>query len=253
MSQTITITNEDIVQQIKISYKITEVIDQIITRKVITNAAEELGIKVEPEELQNVADQIRIANKLLSADETWIWLEKHSLSLDDFEEIVYNGAIFAKLSQHLFLSQIEPYFFEHQLEYVGVVMYEFILDDEDLALELFYAIQEGEVSFYEVAPKYIQDPELRRKFGYQGVLHRKNLKPEISSAVFAAKPPQVLKPIVTSKGIHLILVEEIIQPELNETLRYQILSDLSAAYLKENLGKFEVVNKINVNSAGEKG
>jgi len=252
MSQTITITNEDIVQQIKISCKIPEIINQIISRKVMIILAEELGIKVETEELQKTADQIRLTNKLLSADETWIWLEKHSLSLDDFEEIVYNGVIFARLSQHLFLDQIEPYFFEHQLEYVGVVMYEFILDDEDLALELFYAIQEGEISFYEVAPKYIQDPELRRKFGYQGVLLRKNLKPEISAAVFAAKPPQLLKPIVTSKGMHLILVEEIIQPELNEKLRHEILSDLSSVYLKERLRQFEVVNMINVNSTGDK-
>ncbi|MEQ9355725.1 MAG: peptidylprolyl isomerase [Coleofasciculus chthonoplastes F2-STO-03] len=46
-------------------------------------------------------------------------------------------------------------------------------------------------------------------------MQRKELKPEISAAVFAATPPQVLKPIVTSKGVHLIFVEEIIQPELN--------------------------------------
>ena len=35
-----------------------------------------------------------------------------------------------------------------------------------------------------------------------------------------------LKPIVTSKGVHLILVEEILQPELNDQLRFQIGSEL---------------------------
>jgi len=45
------------------------------------------------------------------------------------------------------------------------------------------------------------------------------MKPEISAVVFAAKPPQVLKPIVTSKGVHLILVEEIIEQKLTDMLR----------------------------------
>jgi hypothetical protein len=31
---------------------------------------------------------------------------------------------------------------------------------------------------------------------------------------------------VTSKGVHLILVEEILQPELNDQLRFQIGSEL---------------------------
>jgi len=82
------------------------------------------------------------------------------------------------------------------------------------------------MSFYDVAHKYIEDKELRRQGGYLGVQRRQDLKPEISAAVFATKPPQLLKPIVKAKGISLILVEEIIQPELNDQLRYQIWSEL---------------------------
>ncbi|GEA28334.1 chaperone SurA [Microcystis aeruginosa NIES-4325] len=67
------------------------------------------------------------------------------------------------------------------------------------------------MSFYDVTHKYIQDKELRRQGGYLGVQRRQDLKPEISAAVFATKPPQLLKPIVKAKGISLILVEEIIQ------------------------------------------
>jgi len=43
------------------------------------------------------------------------------------------------------------HFVEHQLDYAQIVMYEVVLDDEDLAMELFYALQEGEISFPEVA------------------------------------------------------------------------------------------------------
>jgi len=239
MSQPLTITSEDILNQVKLSCKIPEIIEDIITIKIIKDAVEKAGIQVETEELQQTADQIRLAQKLNNADDTWAWLEKHSLSLDNFEELVYNTVISGKLAAHLFGDKVEQYFFEHQLDYATVLLYEVILDDEDLSLELFYAIQEGEISFYEVAHKYIEDKELRRKLGYRGKLYRKDLKPEISAAVFAAKPPQLLKPIVTSKGIHLILVEEIIQPELDNKLSRQILTDLFTAWLKLQIEKFE--------------
>jgi parvulin-like peptidyl-prolyl isomerase len=127
-------------------------------------------------------------------------------------------------------------------------LYEVVLDDKDFAMELFYGIQEGEMSFYEVAHQYIQDTELRRKGGYRGIVRRKELKPEISAAVFVAKPSQILKPIVTSSGVHLILVEETILPELNNKVRYQILSDLFAGWLKQQIENTKVVASIESNS-----
>ncbi len=240
MSKSMMITKEDILQQVKLSFKIPEIIEQIVSRKIITEAVAEAGIKVETEELQKAADQIRLINQLHSADDTWAWLEKHGLSLEDYEEMVYNNLISGKLVARLFADQVEPYFFENQLNYTSAVIYEIILDDEDLAIELFYAIKEKEMSFYDVAHKYIQDKELSRKCGYLGTVQRKDLKPEISAAVFAAKPPQLLKPIITSKGVHLILVEEIIQPELDNGLRLQIMSDLFGAWMKQRVEEVEV-------------
>ncbi|MEH2166529.1 MAG: peptidylprolyl isomerase [Nostoc sp.] len=244
MSQTITITSEDILAQVKLSCKIPEIIEEIVNRKFVEKAADEAGIKVEIEELQQAANKFRLMNQLINADDTWVWLEKHRLSLDDFERIVYNSLISTKLAAYLFADKIEPYFFENKLSYAGVVMYEVVLDDEDLAIELFYAIQEGEMSFYDVAHKYIQDTELRRKGGYQGIVKRKELKPEISAAIFTAKPPQLLKPVVTSSGVHLILVEEIIQADLNNLLRHKIFSNLFCDWLKQQIAQVEIVSNI---------
>ncbi|AUT03725.1 peptidylprolyl isomerase [Nostoc sp. CENA543] len=239
MSQTITITSEDIISQIKISFKTSELIEDILSFKIIQNAAEQAGITVSDQELQQAADQMRLSQNLKNADDTWEWLNKNYLSLEDFEKLVYKNTLSGKLAVHLFADKIEPYFYEHQLDYVSVVCYEILLEDEDLAMELFYAIQEGEMSFFEVAHKYIENKDLRRKLGYKGKLYRKDLKPEISAAVFAAKPPQLLKPILTSKGAHLILVEEIIQPELNNLLRHKIATELFNDWVKQQIEQLD--------------
>lgn len=241
MSDVLTVSPDALIHQIKLSCQIPSVVEGVLTRKIVARAAAEQGIRAELDELQQAADSLRIIQNLQSSEATWSWLQKHSLSLDDFEELVYATVISSKLAQHLFADQVEPFFVEHQLDYAQVVMYEIVLDDEDLAIELFYSLQEGEINFHETAHQYIQDTELRRLGGYRGFLHRTELKPEISAAVFAATPPQILRPIVTSKGVHLILVEEIIQQRLDDKLNSKILLDLFAKWLKQQIEAGEVV------------
>ncbi|MFM7373386.1 MAG: peptidylprolyl isomerase, partial [Sphaerospermopsis kisseleviana] len=115
-----------------------------------------------------------------------------------------------------------------------------ILDDEDLALEIFYALQEGEISFHQIARQYIQTPEIRRAGGYQGMRQRSDFRPEIAAAIFAANPPQIIKPIITSQGAHIIMVEEIIKPQLNEQMRVKIIGDLFTNWLKQQVKTLEI-------------
>lgn len=248
MSKVITVSCEDIIHQLKLSCQVPSVLENLLTRKIIVSMAEEVGIKAELKELQQAADNIRLMNNLRRTNETLAWLQKHCLSMDEFEEVAYISVISSKLAQHLFADKVEPFFVEHQLDYAQAVVYEVILDDEDMAMEFFYALQEGEINFHEVANEYIQDTELRRCGGYRGKLRRTDLKPEISAAVFASTPPQILKPILTSKGAHLIFVEELIQPQLDDTLRLKILSDLFSEWLKRQIEQFEVEIDLNSNA-----
>lgn len=247
-NKTITITKEDIFHQVQLSCQIPEIIEKIIERKIVISAASEAGIEITKEELQKAADQMRVLSQLKDAQDTWVWLEKYGLSLDDFEEIVYNTLLSRKLTNHLFADRVEPYFYEHQLDYAGAIIYEIVLEDEDEAIELYYEIQEGEITFYEAAQQHIQDIELCRKGGYKGKVNRADMKPEVSAAVFAVASSQLLKPIITADGIYLILVEEIIKPELNKRLRQQIMFSLYAQWLKQQAIQVQVVSDIQVTS-----
>jgi parvulin-like peptidyl-prolyl isomerase len=243
MSKTITITNEDILQQVKLSFKLPEILEEVIKRKIIESVAEEMGFSAETEELQEAADQLRLTHRLVGSDETWRWLEKFGLSLDNFEEVAKIKVLTKKLAKHFLVDKIDPYFYENQLNYSEAVLYEVIVNNEDEAIEIFFALQEDEITFFDVAQKYIKDKELKRKGGYLGSIKKTDMKPEISAKVFASNPPQLLKPIVTAKGVHLIKVEEIIQPELTESLRYQILADLLGNWLNQQIEITEVAKK----------
>lgn len=241
MLEQIKITQDQIFHQAKLSGQIPNFVKAITETEIINATAQEKQIETTPEELQKAADTFRAANQLTSADETWKWLDNRGLTIEDFEEMIHNSVLRAKLAYHLFADQVESYFFENKINYTTAVIYEICVDDEDLAMELFYAVQENEVSFSEVAHQYIEETEQRRRGGYRGVLNRKQLSPEKSAAVFAANPPQLLKPVVTSKGVYLIFVEEIIDPELTENVRQKILLELFDQWLQSKLEKTETL------------
>ncbi|MGM3305985.1 peptidylprolyl isomerase [Anabaena sp. WFMT] len=244
MSESVTISTSDIIHTIKLTCQIPDVVKTIATQKIITEAAEERRITVTPAELQQEGDKLRLEKKLVKAKDTWTWLEKHLLSVNEFEELVYKNVLSRNLANHLFSDQVEKFFYEHKLDYFVAVTYQVIFDSRDVALEMFYALQEDEITFPEIARLYIQEPELRRVYGYQGLQHRKDFRPEIAAAVFASTPPQILKPITTPKGVYLIWVEEIIQPQLDEQLREKIITELFSDWLKQQIEYLEIVTKV---------
>jgi parvulin-like peptidyl-prolyl isomerase len=244
MSSSLNISVADIIHSLKLSSQVPAVIEAIATQKIITEVAQSSGITVTPEEIQQEGDNLRLAKKLVKAQDTLTWLAKNHLSVDEFEQLVHNTILSKKLADYLFSSQVEHYFYQHRLDYVTAITYEIILDDRDLALELFYAVKAGEISFPELARIYISEPQLRSTYGYQGNRHRKDFRPEIAAAVFAATPPQILKPIVTAKGVYLIWVEEINQPQLDECLRQKIIQELFTGWLKQQLESMQIITHL---------
>jgi parvulin-like peptidyl-prolyl isomerase len=231
----IKISDRDLIHEIKIAGRIPELVRAIVRRKIIQQQVEQAGIEPTTAELQQAADRFRKMEKLESAEATNKWLQRLHLSVDDFEDMVTQDLLSTKLARHLFGDLVEQFFQQNLLDYSAAIFYEVILEDRDLAMEIFYSLQEGDLSFADVAQQYISDPEFKRRGGYVGIVGRKQLRPEISAAIFAAKPPQLIKPVITAIGVHLIQVAEIIEPKLDERLYHQILTEMFDRWLTEKI------------------
>lgn len=243
-SNDLEISDRDLIYEAKIAGRIPKLVQGIARRKIIKQQIAKAEIETSEAELQQAADRFRTINHLESAEATNKWLHEHCLSVDDFEDMVTQDLFADKLAQHLFGNQVEQFFHQNFLDYSAATFYEIILEDRDLAMEIFYSLQEGDLSFADVAYQYISDPELRRRGGYVGTVGRKQLRPEISAAIFAAKPPQLIKPAITAVGVHLIQVVEIIEPKLDERLHQQILADMFDRWLSEEIAG--IIPKISI-------
>ena len=240
MPKNLQISSSALIEYLRRSCKLTSIVKETVYRQIIADAVHAEGIEITDLELQQAADKFRLEHNLHNPKATWEWLSKNYLTGDDFEQLICRSIFTSKLIQHLFGNSIEPYFYEHQLDYTQAVLYEIVFDDFDVALEQFYALEEKETTFAEVARQYIQEQNLRRQHGYRGVLSRTTLNSAISAAVFTANAPQLLKPIEIGKKSHLILVEEIIEPQLDESLRSQITSQLFSIWLEKQVQQYSI-------------
>jgi len=195
-------------------------------KKVIEKAAQERGLTVTPEEIQVVGDQLRREKRLEKAADTISWLVDQMISVEDLEAGIRDRLLAQKLAQHLFSKEVEKVFVQNKLQFDQIILYQIVVATRQLAQELFYQIQEGEISFFDAAHLYDIDENRRHLCGCEGKVYRWGLKPDIAVAVFSAQPGEVIRPIETERGYHLFLVEKFLPAELTPQRYQEILHNM---------------------------
>lgn len=232
------ITPDEIVRFLKREIRYKDIFHQILSQKIIEGAARERGVNVTDDEIQAEADLIRLTNRLEKAADTLAWLEEQMISPEDWEAGIRDRLLAKKLAEHLFSGEIEKYFAQNKLDYDRVLLYQIQVPYERVAHELFYQIEEEEISFYEAAHLYDLDERRRHQCGYEGTVYRWSLKPNVAAAVFSANPGEIIFPLKTEQGYHLFLAEEFMAAELTEEISQEILNKLFQQWLAGELNYF---------------
>lgn len=208
---------------------------KLLQQKVIDKAAKERGLTVTPEEIQAEGDKLRREKRLEKAADTIAWLAHQMISVEDLEAGIVDRLLADKLAKHLFAQEVEKVFFQNKLQFDQIILYQIVVGQPQLAQELFYQIEEAEISFYDAAHLYDIDENRRNLCGCEGKVSRWSLKPDIAAAVFSAQPGKVIRPIQTELGYHLFLVEKLIPAELTADRHEEILQNLFYEWLSNEV------------------
>jgi parvulin-like peptidyl-prolyl isomerase len=241
------IKSEEIVAFLKERLQIKEIYQNILSQRIINRVAEEKNLTITPEEIQHDADSLRRQNHLEKSADTFAWLEAQMVAPEDWEAGIKNKLLRKKLAESLFGREVEQFFAQNKLNFDQVVLYQIVVPYERLAWELFYQIEEEELSFYLAAHLYDIDEKRRYHCGYEGKLYRWGIKPEFAARIFAANPREVISPLITEQGCHIFMVEEFIPAELTPEIYEEITDKLFNEWLISEL------NYMLHNSGGKQG
>lgn len=230
-----TIESDEILSFLKQTRQLKQICNHLLYQRIINQIAQKLGIDVTIDEIRAEIDRVRYENRLFQATDIFAWLADQLITVEEWEDGIRDLLLSQKLSRHLFSTEVERFFTEHQLEFDQVVLYRIAVPYEQLAREISYGIIEGEISFYEAAHIYDLDCQRRCFCGYEGRIYRNSLQPELSSLIFSAKPGDVIGPVTLDQISHLFMVEEFIPAELTPERHKEILDRLFQEWISTEL------------------
>jgi len=231
----IAIDSEAVVGWLTHEIRLREICQQVLNERIIASATQARNIDVTESEIQAEADRLRRERHLEHAEATLVWLADELMTVEDWEAGIYNRLLAQKLSERLFSDDIEHFFIQHRLDFERISLYKISVPYQQLAQELFYQIEESEISFYEAAHLYDIDEKRRFQCGYEGQVYRWSLPPETAAIVFGARLGNVLGPIKVEANYELLMAEGFTAAELTPQTRQEILDQMFQDWLAREL------------------
>ncbi len=229
------IESEQIVSWLKKTVRFKETFSSILSQRIIEREAKERAVQVTDTEVQAAGDEFRLTHQLEKASDTIAWLSSEMINAEEWEAGIRDRLLSNKLKESLFGAEVERVFTENRINFDQVSFYQIVVPYQQLAQELFYQIEEREISFFEAAHLYDIDLNRRQHCGYEGKLYRWSLHPEIAAIVFGATSGELLRPIQFEENYHIILIDALIEAELSAELRREILDQLFQEWLSHEL------------------
>lgn len=219
----------DVVHSLKLGRRL-DVIDGAVTEVMIGLVARREGFAVSDAELQEESDRFRTESNLAWAAATRFWLQRHHMSIDDFEVMIERRILRRKVRDKVTEGRIERYFEINRAKFSRVELSEIVLGEGPETDVLTDALDRGEIDFAILACRHSLDTDRGRRGGYMGFVPRTAMRPELAAQLFHAKPGDILR--FTKPGyLHLVRVEAIEAPELEEGLRNLIAETLFEDWL----------------------
>jgi parvulin-like peptidyl-prolyl isomerase len=231
---------EEVVKFMALTGQAQAVLFQIIKNKEVRKKAEELGLTVSDEQLQEFADQYRTIQGLYTSDEMLNFLKINGLTEDEFEAFCEASALIIALKNHLATEKkMEEHFINNRSEFDLTRISIITVKQETLADEILIQVNEEGEDFHKLARKHSIDETTKYFGGHVGLVSRRMLSAEVSAKVFNAKAGDILGPFEREKLFQLILVEEVMKAELNddvkEAIREKILGEWMSQFLKDGI------------------
>ncbi|MEB3181883.1 MAG: peptidylprolyl isomerase [Nostocaceae cyanobacterium] len=235
------VTDADIIAYLRQNAKIAEFATQAERQALILACCEQFQIQVSDDEWQAAGDAFRQDNKLLGIQETMTWLNQQRISVEEWSEGIRVALLEQKLKEHLFGASIDGTYMSDRDKYQRVALSQILVTDLGTAWKVVQMLREGHASFCALALQYSKGKQSQNNGGFVGVRYLVELLPEIADAIKEAKEGEIIGPIQTKLGYHVLRVEKWFPSELTPEVREQIMNALFEMWL-HNLKKSQPEN-----------
>lgn len=221
-------------EQIPILLKRYQLMPHFLRGLVLDRAIADIPL-TEEENLRAIED-LAVQHKLTSPEAKAAWLKNQGLTQAEIAEVATRPLRIEKFKQSTWSSKVEAYFMERKM-FLDQVTYSLIrVQDQGLAYELYFRIQEGEAKFAELAREHSQGPESRTG-GLLGPISVSQPHPRIGKLLSISQPGQLWPPQVLAEWFVIVRLEKFMPAQLDDAMRRRLIEELFDTWLKEEVQK----------------
>ncbi|NJM71885.1 MAG: peptidylprolyl isomerase [Scytonema sp. RU_4_4] len=226
------VTDADVIAYLRRSAKFAEIAVLAQRDAHVLAASKQFGITVSEEEVQAAGDHFRQEKKLWGLQEMMAWLDQQRITVEDWSQGIRVALLEKKLKERLFGASVDGEYISNRDRYRRVALSQILVVDLDIAWKIVQMLHEGHASFCALALEYSKGKLSQEKGGFVGIRYVVELTPEITEAINHVKEGEIVGPIQSKLGYHVIKVEKWFPIQLNEAVRKQIMDSLFEVWLK---------------------
>lgn len=226
-------TDADIITYLRRSCKIAEIAALAERDALILRTCEEFGLTVSDEELQAAGDAFRLEHQLPGASETLAWLQTQRIAVEDWSQGIRVALLTKKLKEHLFSAAVDAQYIGNRDSFKRVALSQILVLNQIEAIEIAQALREENASFCALAVAQSKGRQSQDNGGFVGIQFLAELRQELADALANAKEGQVVGPVGTKLGYHILRVEKWFPPQLSESVKDQVMESLFQAWLQQ--------------------
>ena len=200
-------------------------IEQIIDKKVMDISVDESSVK-------SILEEWIKSKNIRSNQELEKWKKENGFDDNSFNEFVIRTWKWKEWCKKEFESEIPSYYLKRK-PLLDVLTYSLLrVKDQNLAIELYLRIKEGESTFKTIAKKYSEGKESGNG-GIIGPVSISNVHPLLAKLLQISKKGQLWKPRKIEDWWIIVRLEEIRNIELNDQIKNMLSLELGNNFLNK--------------------
>lgn len=225
-------SDQAVIEYLRYAGKFSEVAALAEQDQLILQLCNNLSVNITDQELQTAGDEFRLAHQLMGAPETFAWLQQQRITVEDWSQGIRVRLLTQKLQEHLFGAGVDAHYLQHRDRYRRAALSQILVRSAAEAVDVIQRLQQPGASFCALALAHSQGKQTRENGGFAGVRFLAELIPQLATAIAEVEVGEVVGPVQTQLGYHILRVEQWFPAELNEAVRTQILDALFQSWLQ---------------------
>lgn len=228
------VSDQEVIEKLKSSLNYADIAAAAERDALIINLCEQMGIEVSEDEVQASGDEFRKKNALRGVPETLQWLSEQRITSEEWARGMYLSLLSDRLKEQVCGVDADNYYIGNLESCRRVALSQILISDQTMAIKIAQDVRENPASFCALALEHSRGKQSSENGGFAGVRLVAELLPEIAQIISNAPQGEIIGPVQTKLGYHILRIEKWFPAEFNQ-VREQLLDYLFQRWLNERV------------------